>query len=141
MATEKQIAANRRNARRSTGPRTARGKSFSRRNGFLHGLRSKAIHPPEADPRTLARQRKRLRYAWHPKTAAQTQLVEEMAVQRCQILYWERQENELLSLGIPIEKIIVLYDRISQRQARHHRALRKAEAQYRHSQPEPNPEP
>jgi hypothetical protein len=38
MATEKQIAANRRNAQRSTGPRTAAGKSISSRNAFRHGL-------------------------------------------------------------------------------------------------------
>ncbi len=38
MATEKQIAANRANAKRSTGPKTAVGKSRSRRNAFRHGL-------------------------------------------------------------------------------------------------------
>ena len=38
MATEKQIAANRANARRSTGPKTARGKVVSSRNAYRHGL-------------------------------------------------------------------------------------------------------
>lgn len=38
MATEKQIAANRRNAQRSTGPRSAAGKSISSRNALRHGL-------------------------------------------------------------------------------------------------------
>lgn len=38
MASEKQIAANRTNATRSTGPKTAVGKSRSRRNAFRHGL-------------------------------------------------------------------------------------------------------
>jgi hypothetical protein len=38
MATEKQIAANRANARRSTGPRTALGKLKSSRNALRHGL-------------------------------------------------------------------------------------------------------
>ena len=38
MATEKQIMANRLNAKRSTGPRTAAGKSISSRNAFRHGL-------------------------------------------------------------------------------------------------------
>jgi hypothetical protein len=38
MATEKQIAANRANARRSTGPRTALGKLRSSRNALRHGL-------------------------------------------------------------------------------------------------------
>jgi hypothetical protein len=38
MATEKQIAANRRNALKSTGPKTPRGKLFSSRNALTHGL-------------------------------------------------------------------------------------------------------
>ena len=38
MASEKQIAANRANAKRSTGPRTLAGKIVSSRNAFRHGL-------------------------------------------------------------------------------------------------------
>jgi len=38
MASQKQIAANRANAQRSTGPKTAVGKMRSSRNSFRHGL-------------------------------------------------------------------------------------------------------
>jgi hypothetical protein len=38
MATEKQIAANRANAQKSTGPKTAAGKLRSSRNAYRHGL-------------------------------------------------------------------------------------------------------
>src|SRR5262245_11623575 len=38
MASERQIAANRRNARKSTGPRSGGGKSRSSRNAYRHGL-------------------------------------------------------------------------------------------------------
>ena len=38
MATDKQISANRANAKRSTGPKTAVGRSKSSRNAFRHGL-------------------------------------------------------------------------------------------------------
>ena len=38
MATDKQIAANRANSKRSTGPKTAAGRLKSSRNAYRHGL-------------------------------------------------------------------------------------------------------
>jgi hypothetical protein len=38
LASEKQIAANRRNAKKSTGPKTAAGRLTSSRNAFRYGL-------------------------------------------------------------------------------------------------------
>src|SRR5215475_6502090 len=38
MASERQIAANRRNARKSTGPRSGAGKTWASRNAYRHGL-------------------------------------------------------------------------------------------------------
>ena len=38
MASERQIAANRRNARKSTGPRSGAGKARASRNAYRHGL-------------------------------------------------------------------------------------------------------
>ena len=43
MATEKQIAANRANALKSTGPRTPEGKAISSRNALRHGLLAKTV--------------------------------------------------------------------------------------------------
>jgi hypothetical protein len=43
MATEKQIAANRQNAKCSTGPRTDQGKRRSRRNAVRHGLTAETV--------------------------------------------------------------------------------------------------
>ena len=43
--TEKQLAANRRNARKSTGPRTPEGKASSRWNALKHGVLAKAVIP------------------------------------------------------------------------------------------------
>jgi hypothetical protein len=43
MATDKQIAANRRNAKKSTGPRTEQGKLHSRTNAFRHGLTAETV--------------------------------------------------------------------------------------------------
>ncbi len=43
MATEKQINANRNNAKKSTGPRTKKGKAIASRNSLKHGLLAKKI--------------------------------------------------------------------------------------------------
>jgi hypothetical protein len=51
MATEKQIAANRANAKRSTGPKTAAGQQKSSRNAYRHGL--SRSEPP--DPSFVAK--------------------------------------------------------------------------------------
>ena len=43
MATERQIIANRANAKRSTGPKTKRGRQASSRNASRHGLSSSKV--------------------------------------------------------------------------------------------------
>lgn len=42
MATARQLAANRKNARKSTGPRTRAGKDTARKNAYRHGLSTSA---------------------------------------------------------------------------------------------------
>jgi hypothetical protein len=49
MATERQIAANRANAKRSTGPKTSSGRYVSSRNAVRHGL-SSAKQPQPSVP-------------------------------------------------------------------------------------------
>jgi hypothetical protein len=57
MASEKQIAANRRNARNSTGPKTIAGKKRASLNALRHGLSSQGLRTFEAERvEQLARQ-------------------------------------------------------------------------------------
>ena len=85
--TPKQLAANRRNAQRSTGPRTAKGKSQSRWNALKHGVLAKAIIPQhlqvheshEDFDRLLAT----LRHEFEPQSAIEEMLVESVAAS-----YW-----------------------------------------------------
>jgi len=55
MSTRKQISANRKNAQKSTGPRTAAGKAVSARNALKSGVDSEAQLLPGEDPAALAR--------------------------------------------------------------------------------------
>jgi hypothetical protein len=50
MASERQIRANRRNALKSTGPRTAAGKAASSRNALRHGLTALQVVIEGEDP-------------------------------------------------------------------------------------------
>lgn len=53
MASDKQVEANRRNAQKSTGPRTQGGKATSRRNSLKHGLLSREVLLPGEDASAL----------------------------------------------------------------------------------------
>jgi hypothetical protein len=53
MSSERQVEANRRNAQKSTGPRTAEGKARSRFNAVTHGMTAKFDALPGADTDAL----------------------------------------------------------------------------------------
>jgi hypothetical protein len=84
MATQRQIDANRRNASRSTGPRTLAGKAVSSRNALKHGLRARAILLPGENKRSFQRLFKVFRAEHRPVGPLQEILVEQMAV-----AYWK----------------------------------------------------
>src|SRR5690242_2394362 len=81
--SERRLAANRANAKRSTGPKTPAGKSHARLNAVKHGLRSSL--PPDntpglealvdEDPRAYRRLRKALEADLRPRGAAEGLLV------------------------------------------------------------------
>ena len=79
MTSRKQIAANRRNARKSTGPRTHRGKAAARLNSLKHGLSARIIVLPHEDPRAYERQRDELFERLGPAGALECELVERLA--------------------------------------------------------------
>lgn len=54
MPSDRKVSANRQNAQRSTGPRTARAKQCVRRNALRHHLAAAIVNPPEI-PAEIAR--------------------------------------------------------------------------------------
>ena len=55
MTSDKQIEANRRNAQKSTGPRTDRGKAIVARNALRHGLTAQRVLLPDETQEELTR--------------------------------------------------------------------------------------
>jgi len=80
MTSQARIDANRRNAMRSTGPRTAEGKARSRLNGLTHGFRSDQLLLPTEDGAAFQDLLDTWMDDWRPNSAARRDLVERAAV-------------------------------------------------------------
>ena len=78
MTTQKQIEANRRNAARSTGPRTDEGKRISALNALQHGMTSETPVLPTEDPVGRKEFRSRLLLSLAPEGAVEELLAEEV---------------------------------------------------------------
>ena len=135
MATIKQIAANRRNALKSTGPRSERGKAAVRLNALRHGLRAKPANLSEASRNELTRIQREFHQTFQPRNPEQVRLVERMACARWQLMDCQRSEARFLSepsQADPLAQLRAL-DAFSKRQARYQRAFTKAFHEYRQS--------
>ncbi|MGE0433723.1 MAG: hypothetical protein AB7S36_15815 [Planctomycetota bacterium] len=91
MTTDAQIAANRRNARRSTGPKTAEGKKRSRMNRWKHGLTARLICMDHEQLEEFEE------YRYHMRVSMQlsTDLEEELA-ERIIVASWKRRRLEAM---------------------------------------------
>ncbi len=79
MTTRKQIEANRRNARSSTGPQTRPGKAASKLNAIKHGLRAAEVVVRGEDPAEFSRALENLIDEFQPQGPLEEQLVERIA--------------------------------------------------------------
>ncbi len=120
MSTLKQIAANRRNSRKSTGPKTPEGKQSSRLNAIRHGLRARTVVQPGDDPLEFEKLCADLQKVLQPKDRPEQLLVEKMAIAEWQLARWQRSESTLLiSLQGTIDAAhLPVFDRFYQIQAR-----------------------
>ena len=111
MASDLQIAANRRNAEKSTGPKTEEGKEKSRRNALTHGLT--AVHVPlrHEDPNQALAVRERLFEGWQPANEKERIQVEVVIAAYLKLQRIERVEANYFdgvlganekNLGIPV---------------------------------------
>ena len=77
MATAAQIEANRRNAQKSTGPKTEKGKARAKLNAVTHGMTARTIIPvlPQEDPKELEDRIQQAITAMKPRNPLELDLV------------------------------------------------------------------
>ena len=78
MATTAQLEANRRNSKRSKGPKSANGKKKVRLNSLKHGMTARTVMPvlPQEDARELEERIQQTIAAMQPRTPMELDLVE-----------------------------------------------------------------
>jgi hypothetical protein len=96
MATKKQIEANRKNAKKSTGPKTPEGKAVSARNATRHGLLSRLPVLPEEDGEAFERLRENLLCELIPVTQLEKLIVARLAAVQWRLARVPQLEAELL---------------------------------------------
>lgn len=80
MATQAQIAANRRNAKKGSGPKTNEGKAVVSHNALRHGLTAKAVVLFDEKSDDFAAFHAELRATYEPADAVEEELVERIVI-------------------------------------------------------------
>ena len=97
MTSSARNEANRENAKKSTGPKTAAGKARSRFNGLVHGMRAEQVVLPHEDAAEFDAELQAWHEDWKPPTAARRALVERGAVAAWRLRRSVRVETERLT--------------------------------------------
>jgi hypothetical protein len=104
MATDAQINANRRNAQKSTGPKTPEGKARSRRNRLQHGLTAQTCMLEDEDPADLLELLGELREKFDPQDTDEDFLLERMAKARFRYERIMPLEAAIYNLRLAVDK-------------------------------------
>ncbi|HVN06172.1 MAG TPA: hypothetical protein VMT86_17240 [Bryobacteraceae bacterium] len=119
MASDLQIAANRRNARKSTGPRSPEGKARVACNALRHGLRARTtIILPEENPEEFYELHAAIQAHYQPQNPPEQHLVGDMANAEWKLARSERLEADLWAEDMPASVRSLHLARLGQSQAR-----------------------
>jgi hypothetical protein len=88
--TDARLRANRQNAQRSTGPRTAEGKAVSSQNARTHGLTAQTLPLLGADRRRFNKMADKFRAYYNPEDAIEEDIVDRLIMARCHLSNAER---------------------------------------------------
>jgi hypothetical protein len=127
MATIKQIDANRRNAVKSTGPRTPEGKAAVRLNSLRHGLRARTVVLPGENRDEFHQLCDDLEAEWQPRSRTEQFYLEQMAVSQWKLNRMEAGEANLCKETTISKTQVPLLDRLWQAQSRMERSYARAQ--------------
>jgi hypothetical protein len=95
MTSTRQLEANRRNALKSTGPRTINGKQASRRNALRHGFTAETVIEPLEDPEQYWELEAAILAEYVPQTPVEQELVRRLAS-----LFWRLRRATSVETGL-----------------------------------------
>jgi hypothetical protein len=123
MSTINQIKANRRNAQKSTGPKTPEGKDRVRFNSLVHGLRAESAVIPGEDQTKFDQHLERLSAAWMPQDDFEKSLVEQIAVDQWKLARLDRSEAKVHDPSVPFDAFALAIHRVYLTQTRLERSV------------------
>ena len=146
MATLKQFEANRRNAQKSTGPKTPEGKAACSMNALRHGLRARSVVLPGENKDEFHQLCNDLEAEWHPQSRTEQFYVEQMAVSQWKLTRMEVVEVNIFKDADAKTQVSTL-DRLWQAEHRLERSFSRAQRELQRLQAsrpqpeEPAPQP
>jgi hypothetical protein len=126
MRTKKQSAASRRNARKSTGPKTPEGKATASMNALRHGLRARRAILPDEHPEDFSQIHDGLQDLYQPQNQAEQYLVDQAALAQWKLVRAENFEADCYADEPSPKGRAAILDRMSQLECRLDRAYTKA---------------
>src|SRR3989441_9860844 len=127
MATLKQIESNRRNALKSTGPKTPAGKAAVSMNSLRHGLRARTVVLPGENREEFNQLCDDLERDWRPKSRTAQFYLEQMAVSQWKLTRMEVAEAGIFKESLSAKEQLPLLDRLWQAQCRLERSYARAQ--------------
>jgi hypothetical protein len=126
MATKKQIAANRRNARKCTGPKRPQGKAASSMNNLRHGLRARTVILRGEKQEDFDEIHDGLQDQYQPQNPAEQHLVDQAAIAQWKLVRAEAYEARAFAKDSSIEACQAIFSQMTLATGRLERAFFKA---------------